>query len=382
MKFTKTLALALFFIFIFSSAFSSHALEIKEPRLEINAKSAVLMDVNTGTVLYGLNMDEKLPPASVTKVMTLLLIFEAIDDGRLRMDNMLTVSEYAASMGGSQVFLEPGEQMCVDDLIKCVVVASANDAAVTLAEAVSGSEEAFVHQMNARAKELGMNNTCFENVTGLDDDTTNHLTSAHDIAIMSRELLKHEKIMEYTTIWMDTIRNGEFGLSNTNRLVKYYRGATGLKTGYTRGAGFCVSASAKRGDLHLIAVIMGADTSNDRNVAAAKLLDYGFATYGIYKDVNRICGEVNILRGEKRTVTTKCNDFTLLENLGNESKITSELVIEENLTAPITKGQTVGKVVYKIDGKTVGENPVLANEDVCELSFAKIFVNLLKNIVS
>ena len=220
MKFTKTLALALFFIFIFSSAFSSHALEIKEPRLEINAKSAILMDVNTGTVLYGLNMDEKLPPASVTKVMTLLLIFEAIDDGRLRMDNMLTVSEYAASMGGSQVFLEPGEQMCVDELIKCVVVASANDAAVTLAEAVSGSEEAFVQQMNARAKELGMNNTCFENVTGLDDDTTNHLTSAHDIAIMSRELLKHEKIKEYTTIWMDTKRNGEFGHSNSNRLVK------------------------------------------------------------------------------------------------------------------------------------------------------------------
>lgn len=381
MKLIKFSVLTLLILLVLGSSFNLYALEIKNPRIELNVKSAVLMDANTGTVLYSLNMNDELPPASVTKIMTLLLAFEAIDSGKLRFDDMLTVSENASSMGGSQVFLEPGEQMSVDELIKCVVVASANDAAVTLAEALCGSVESFVQQMNERAKSLGMNNTYFENVTGLDDNVTNHLTSAYDIALMSRELLKHERILEYTTIWMDTIRNGEFGLSNTNRLVKYYKGVTGLKTGYTQSAGFCISASAKRGDLHLIAVIMGADTSSNRNVAATKLLDFGFATYGIYNDAGCDCGEVYILKGEKRTASTYCADYTKLENLGNEKKITKEIVFDQNLKAPICKGQNVGKVIYRLEGEIIGENPVLSNEDVGELSFWKIFVNSIKNIV-
>ena len=213
---------------------------------DVDALSAVLMDAETGEILYAKNPDEALPPASVTKIMTLLLVMEAIDSGQIQMNDMVSVSENAASMGGSQVYLEPGEQMSVEDLLKSTVVSSANDAAVALGEFVAGSEEAFVRRMNERATELGMEHTKFENATGLDDDTTAHLTSAEDIAIMSRELISHEKILEYTSIWMDTIRNGAFGLSNTNRLIRFYSGATGLKTGSTSKAKFCISATAKR----------------------------------------------------------------------------------------------------------------------------------------
>ena len=245
---------------------------------DVEAKSAVLMDFNTGTVLYEKNPDEPLPPASVTKIMTLLIIMEALDSGELSADEIVTVSEYAASMGGSQVFLEAGETMPINDFLKSIIIASANDCAVAMAEAVCGSEEVFVARMNQRAKELGMKNTHFENATGLDDDVSNHLTSARDIAIMSRELMKHDKIFEYTTTWMDSIRNGAFGLTNTNRLIRFYKGATGLKTGSTGKAGFCISATAKRDGLHLIAVIMGSETRDIRNNAAKKLLDYGFST--------------------------------------------------------------------------------------------------------
>ncbi|MGN1347111.1 MAG: D-alanyl-D-alanine carboxypeptidase family protein, partial [Eubacteriales bacterium] len=225
---------------------------------DVNADSAVLMDTATGTVLYAKNADRALPPASVTKIMTLLLFMEEVDAGNISLEEEITVSEYAASMGGSQVYLEPGETMKAEEMLKCVIIASANDAAVALAEKVAGSEEAFVNRMNERAAELGMNNTHFENVTGLDDDTTKHLSSAYDIALMSRELLKHETITKYSTIWMDSIRDGAFGLTNTNRLIRFYNGATGLKTGSTSKAGFCISATAKRDGLHLIAVIMGA----------------------------------------------------------------------------------------------------------------------------
>ena len=254
--------------------------------LEVEAKSAVLMEVSTGKVLFEQNGQQPLAPASVTKVMTLLLIFEAIDKGIINYTDKLTVSENASSMGGSQIFLEPGEQMSVEDLLKSVIIASANDAAVTLAEHVGGSEEEFVRMMNKRASELNLTNTNFENVTGLDDTTINHLTCAKDIALMSRELIKYPKVSQYATIWMDTVRNGEFGLTNTNRLIRYYRGITGLKTGYTSGAGYCVSATARRGDLELIAVIMGAESSEIRNSCATKLLDYGFATYSIYQNHN------------------------------------------------------------------------------------------------
>ena len=214
--------------------------------------------------------------------MTLTLVMEAVDSGKIRMDDVVTASAHAASMGGTQVFLEVGEQMSVEDLLKSVIIASANDAAVVLAEAIAGSEESFVAMMNVRAAELGMENTHFENTNGLDDTVTNHVTSARDIAIMSRELIRHEKILQYSSIWMDTVRNGEFGLTNTNRLVRFYRGATGLKTGSTSKAKFCMSATAKRDGMHLIAVIMGAETKDIRNTEATKLLDWGFANYSLY----------------------------------------------------------------------------------------------------
>ncbi len=381
MKRVRFLSLVLSIAFIFGSLCSTSALDIKEVNMDIKAKSAILMDVNTGTILFEKNMHEALPPASVTKIMTLLLVFESIEDGKIKYEDILTVSEYAASMGGSQVFLEPGEEMSVDELIKCVVVSSANDAAVTLAEAVGGSEEAFVQMMNERAKELGMSDTNFENVTGLDDDVTNHLTSAHDIALMSKELLKHEKVTDYTTIWMDTIRNGEFGLSNTNRLVKYFKGSTGLKTGYTRGAGFCISASALRGGLHLVAVIMGAETSNIRNIEASKLLEFGFANYCIYDDAREECGKIKIINGVKDEIGVYHNSMSLLENIGNNRKVTKETVIFEDVCAPVKKGDCVGEIIYKIDGKVIAKSEILVSEDVSKLSYFQYLLRVFKNFI-
>ena len=246
----------------------------EEQTLNLDCQSAVLMEASTGNVLFEMNADAALPPASVTKIMTLLLVMEAIDSGNMKLTDTLHASEYASSMGGSQVFIEPNEEMSVEDLLKSVVVASANDAAVVLAEGVAGSVDAFVDRMNKRAKELGMNNTNFENPTGLDDNTVNHVTSSMDIAIMSRELLKHETILNYTNIWMDTIRNGEFGLTNTNRLIRFYKGANGLKTGSTSKAKFCISATAKRDGMQLIAVVMGSPTRDIRNECAKKMTKY------------------------------------------------------------------------------------------------------------
>ena len=376
--------LSAFFVFlmILGLTFNTSALEIREPRLELNVKSAVLMDASTGTVLYSLNMNDALPPASVTKIMTLLLTFEALEEGKIRLDEMITVSEHASSMGGSQVYLEPGEEMRVDELIKCVVVASANDAALTLAERIGGSEEAFVHMMNKRASELNMKNTNFENVTGLDDEVTNHVTSAYDIALMSKELLKHEKITEYTTIWMDTIRNGEFGLTNTNRMVKYYKGITGLKTGYTKGAGFCISASAKRDNLHLIAVIMGAETSNERNLCASKLLDFGFANYKAYEDKGKEIGTVKINKGTKQEVIVEYLDYLMLENAENYNKIEKEIKLKEKIEAPVKKGDILGKITYKIDGVVLGENSIIAKENVEEITFFGFLAEVFKNFIS
>ena len=376
--------LSTFFVFliILGLTFNTSALEIREPRLELNVKSAVLMDASTGTVLYSLNMNDALPPASVTKIMTLLLTFEALEEGKIKLDEMITVSEHASSMGGSQVYLEPGEEMRVDELIKCVVVASANDAALTLAERIGGSEEAFVYLMNKRASELNMKNTNFENVTGLDDEVTNHVTSAYDIALMSKELLKHEKITEYTTIWMDTIRNGEFGLTNTNRMVKYYKGITGLKTGYTKGAGFCISASAKRDNLHLIAVIMGAETSNERNLCASKLLDFGFANYKAYEDKGKEIGAVKINKGTKQEVIVEYLDYLMLENVENYNKIEKEIKLKEKIEAPVKKGDILGKIIYKIDGVVLGENSIIAKENVEEITFFGFLAEVFKNFIS
>ncbi len=344
---------------------------------DVKADSAVLMDYNTGTVLYAKNADMALPPASVTKVMTLLLIMEEVDKGNLLLNEEVSVSEYAASMGGSQVYLEPGERMQTEELLKCIIIASANDAAVTLAEKVAGSEEAFVARMNQRAAELGMHNTHFENVTGLDDDTTGHLTSAYDIALMSRALLSHPTILRYSTIWMDTIRNGAFGLTNTNRLIRFYNGATGLKTGSTSRAGFCISATAERDGLHLIAVIMGSDTRDVRNEAAKQLLDYGFANYSVYTNSGGAAGEARVIGGVKASVPCEYTPYSTLLPKGKNKNVITELLIAEQISAPIRKGAPVGTIRYLLDGSVIAEEPITASEDVEKIGFFGVFLKML-----
>lgn len=348
---------------------------------EVNAKSAVLMDANTGKILFEYNADDALPPASVTKVMTLLLVFEALDNGVIKLSDMVSTSEHAASMGGSQIYLEPGEQMSVDELIKSVVVSSANDAAASLAEYVSGSERAFVAAMNKRAKELGMNSTNFENTNGLDDTSENHVTSARDIAIMSRELMKHEKIFDYTTIWMDTVRNGTFGLSNTNRLLRTYKGCTGLKTGSTAKAKFCISATAKRDGLSLIAVIMGSPTRDDRNALAAKLLDFGFANYAIYSDTDGAVDNIKVTGGIKNDIALKHNDFSSLIEKSALSKIEAVTDIPESVPAPIKTGDKIGTITYKNGETVIGTTDIVAAEDVDKISFFTLLPRILKRLV-
>lgn len=376
--FKKIMALVFVAIFCVALGVNAFALTIKDSSLELNGKSAILIDATTGTVLYESNADERLAPASVTKVMTLLLVFEAIDEGKLKWDDVLVASENASSMGGSQIFLEPGEKMSAHDLIKSVIVASANDAAVTLAEHVAGSEEAFVEAMNERAKELGMTNTNFENATGLDDDTVDHKTTARDIAIMSRELLKHEKVTEYTTIWMDTIRNGEFGLTNTNRLVRFYRGITGLKTGYTSGAGFCISASAKRDNTHLIAVIMGADTSDSRNASVGKLLDFGFANYSTFTEHETKTNPIRVYGGKSDYVETTYDEFKTLINKGDGAKIEAKIEMNDYIEAPVKKGDSVGKIIYTINGEIIGESTIYCADEVEKITFIEYAWEILK----
>lgn len=344
---------------------------------DLACKSAILMEAATGRVLYEQNADESLPPASVTKIMTLLIVMEAIDSGALRLSDKISVSANAASMGGSQVFLEEGETMCAEDMLKSVIISSANDAAVALAEHVAGSEEAFVQRMNARAAELGMKNTCFENTNGLDDTVTKHLTSARDIAIMSRELIKHEKILEYSSIWMDTIRNGAFGLTNTNRLVRFYHGATGLKTGSTAKARFCVSATAKRGNMHLICVVMGAETRDERNAIAAKLLDYGFANYSLFSAQGRKLDEIKVTGGKEDSCAVSVGDFYALVSKGEESKISAVTEISESIKAPVKIGDTVGRVVYKIGETVVGEEKITATENIDKIGFFDLWGRIL-----
>ena len=346
--------------------------------LNLNAKSAILMDAATGAVLYEQNADAALPPASVTKVMTLLLVMEAVDAGRIALGDAVTVSEEAAKMGGSQVYLEPGECMSVEELLKCVVIASANDAAYALAEHIAGSEEAFVRMMNERARALGMENTKFENTNGLDDTVSEHLTSARDIAIMSRELLSHEKILEYTTIWQDTIRDGAFTLSNTNRLVRFYPGATGLKTGSTSKALFCISATAKRGDLHLIAVIMGSPTRDVRNAEAKKLLDYGFSNYASYSDKDGTITEIDVRGGISDAITLECEPFVALLGKGEEKRVEKSYVLPDSLTAPVKRGDVVGAVEYRVGDRLVGKADIRAAEDVERISYIHLFLRLVR----
>lgn len=361
---------------------SSAAWEENIPELAaLDCTSAVLMEAATGRVLYEQNADESLPPASVTKVMTLLLVMEALDKGNIALDQMLTTSDNAASMGGSQIFLEVGEQMSVEDLLKSVIISSANDAAVVLAEAIAGSEESFVAMMNSRAAELGMKNTHFENTNGLDDTVTNHVTSARDIAIMSRALIAHEKILEYSSIWMDTVRNGEFGLTNTNRLVRFYSGATGLKTGSTSKAKFCISATAKRDGMHLIAVIMGAPTRDIRNSEAAKLLDWGFANYSLYTYPPSDQGSVKLLGSKNDTLPCRTEGISFLVPKGASSKVTVETEIPESVRAPITAGEAVGKLTFSLNGEQIAEANIVSSVAESRVSFRELLLIMLQRFI-
>ena len=350
--------------------------------LDVAGKSAFLMDVATGTVIYEKNAHEPLAPASVTKVMTMLLIMEAIDSGRIGWDDAVTTSEQAAAKGGSQVYLKVGESMTVAEMVKSIAVSSANDCACAMAEHIAGSESAFVGMMNERAKALGMNDTVFVNCTGLDDseDAKNHRTSAHDIAIMSRELLKnHPDIKNYTTIWMDTIRDGAFGLSNTNKLVRFYQGATGLKTGFTSGAGYCLSASAQRDGMELIAVVMGCETSAERFSACKSMLDYGFANYAVVIPKIPEAAAVPVKLGVQDTVTAVPSEETaLLIDKAQKSLISYRTVLEETVQAPVSKGQRLGTLSVMAGEQVLAQIPLVAEEAVEKLTFGQIFLRVLK----
>ena len=352
--------------------------------LNVAGKSAVLMDAATGTVLYEKNAHERLAPASVTKVMTMLLIMEAIDSGKIGWDDSVTASETAAAKGGSQVYLKAGETMSVTDMLKSIAVSSANDCACAMAEHIAGSESAFVDLMNKRAKELGMNDTNFVNCTGLDDDpeAKNHVTSAYDIAVMSRQLLQnHPQIKKFTTIWMDTIRNGTFGLSNTNKLVRFYQGCTGLKTGFTSGAGYCLSASACRDGLELIAVVMGAESSQDRFGACKQMLDYGFANFALVEPKLTGAQTVTVKLGTEDAVTVVPAEQTkLLIDKAQRGDVKTEVTLEKEVTAPVSKGQRLGTMTIKSGDQVLAQVPMIAGEAVAKLTWWQIFLQVLQRI--
>ena len=347
--------------------------------LTLTSHAALLMEKSTGQILYAQNEHDALPPASVTKIMTVLLTMEAIDDGRIALDDMVTVSAYAAGMGGSQVFLAEGEQMSVDDLLKAVCVSSGNDAAVALAEHVAGVTELFVEQMNNRARQLGMQDTHFVNCTGLTAE--GHVTSAHDIALMSRELLLHHpEVRNYTTIWMDTLRNGTFGLSNTNKLIRFYEGATGLKTGFTQEAGYCISATAERDGMELIAVIMKGNTSDSRNADAKTLLNYGFSTYALV-DVQpeESLPALPVTLGTADTVALALPEEgrTLLLEKSQTGGLTQTLDLPESVSAPIRAGDALGTLTVSREGETLLTVPVLAAEEVPALTWWEMTARML-----
>ena len=357
---------------------------VSAANLEVAGKSAVLMDMATGTVLYEQNPHEKLAPASVTKVMTMLLIMEAIDSGKISWDDTVTVSETAAAKGGSQIYLKVGETMSVSDMLKSVAVSSANDCACALAEHIAGSESAFVEKMNIRAAQLGMKDTHFVNCTGLDDDENakEHLTSAYDIAIMSRELmLNHPDIQKFTTIWMDTIRNGAFGLSNTNKLVRFYPGATGLKTGFTSSAGYCLSATAQRDGLSLIAVILGSKTSQERFAGCKAMLDYGFANFALAKPELPTENSIPVKLGTQKYVTAvPGEDVKLLIDKGQKDQLNIQVALEETLTAPVSKGQKVGTLTVRVGEQVLSQVPMVAKDAVPRLTWWELFVQMLQKL--
>lgn len=349
--------------------------------LKLEAGSAILIEQNSGKILYEYNPHEKLRPASVTKVMTILLIMEALDNGKITLEDKIPCSENASSMGGSQIWLDVRESLTVHEMLKAICVVSANDCTIAMAEHLAGSEEAFVEQMNKKAKELGMNDTTFKNCHGLDED--GHVTSSYDIALMSKELLtKHPKITEYTTIWMDSLRDGKSALVNTNKLIRNYSGATGLKTGSTSTALYNLSASATRDDLSLIAVIMKAPTAKIRFDEASKLLDYGFTNYS-YKQFGKtgdLVKTINVDKGVKTNVNaileTSCG---ALVKKGQNKELVQNIILDETITAPITKGQKIGEITYSIEGETVGQSNIIAQEDIAKITLWNMTTYIYKN---
>ena len=354
------------------------------PDIDVPAPSAILMDAATGTVLFEKNANERLAPASVTKVMTLLLVMEALDSGRIGWDDTVTASEAAAGKGGSQVYLEVGEQMTMDEMLKSVVVSSANDCATALAEHVAGSESAFVSMMNERAAQLGLTDTHFVNCTGLDDEpeAAEHLTTAHDLAVMSRELLKHPEIKNYTTIWMDTVRNGQFGLSNTNKLVRFYEGTTGLKTGYTSAAGHCLSATAERDGMELIAVVMHCASSTDRFQSAKALLDYGFANYALVSaQPPEPLSDVAVLLGTQSVLTPVLQETApILIEKAEQAQVTKTVTLCEEVAAPVAAGQQVGTLTIAAGERTLAEIPIVAPEAIDKLTLWEMTIRLLRRM--
>ena len=354
--------------------------------LNLASKSAVLMDVSTGQVLYEKNSHEKLPPASVTKVMTMLLIVEALDSGKIKLDDQVQVSETASSMGGSQIFLEPGEIQKVDTLLKGIAVASANDACVAMAEHLAGSVEEFVVQMNAKAKQLGMKDTNFVNTNGLPVD--NHYTTAYDIALMSRELLKHETISKYLTTWMDSVVVGKkqatIGIANTNKMVKHYQGTTGVKTGFTQQAKYCLSASAKRGDTHLVAVTLGAETSPERFKDSSSLLNFGFANYESVKlcSKNDNISALTLDKAEDNKINLVAkDDLSVLIKKGGAKDFNRKVKLKQDITLPIKKGTTLGVVEIYSGDKLIGKVDLVNTKDVNKASYLQMLQRVINQMI-
>lgn len=349
----------------------------------ITAPSAVLMETSSGKILFEKNPHEQRPCASITKVMTMLLVCEAIDNGKLSLDDTITASAHAASMGGSDIWLEEGETMSADDMIKATVVASANDAAVALAEHLCGSEEVFVEKMNEKASQLGMNDTVFKNCNGLDED--GHITSAYDVAVMSRELMKHEMIFDYTSIWLDNLRDGKTQIVNTNKLLKTYKGITGLKTGTTNDAGCCMAASATRGDMSLVAVVLGCNSGKERFSDAAALLDYGFANFSVtqLKAPEDLPKTIKVENGMQGNIGIGCDvNASIVLDKNSSSKIVSKIDLPESIEAPVVSGQKLGTVTYSLDGNAVKSFEITALQDAEKISFASVFSVLLNSIIS
>ena len=346
--------------------------------IDLKSRSACLMEPESGEIIYELNADEHLEPASVTKIMSVLLIYEALSEGKITKSDVITASETASNMGGSQIWLEPGEQMSIDEMLKAILVVSANDCTVAMAEHLCGSEGAFVNLMNEKAKELKMTNTNFVNCTGL--PVENHYTSAKDIAIMTRELIKYDDVFNYTLIWMDSLRNGEFGLSNTNKLIRFYPGANGLKTGFTDSAGYCISATAERDGMKLISVVMKAPTSDERFSDAKKLLDYGYANFSVYKMSEDVTKTVKVVGGKEDEVKISYNTYSLLLPKGRERLVETVNNIPDKISAPVKEGDVIGNITYSLDGENIATIDVYAVNGIERMGFLDVFKKLMSYV--